>query len=80
MPSTRVAVSVKERYHRDNLHDWTSNDIDAAAIALPYCDAVFADKAARNGVDQAKELRVFGTFLPRHPQQLTEWLDKRRAP
>jgi hypothetical protein len=78
MPSTRVAVSVKERYHRNNFHDWTSNDIndiDAVAIAVPYCDAVFTDKAARNGVDQAKVLRVFKTFLPRRPQQLTEWLD-----
>jgi hypothetical protein len=83
MPSTRVTVSVKERYHRDKFHDWTSNDIndiDALAIAVPYCDAVFADQAARNVVDHAKELRVFGTFLPRRPEQLTEWLDELPAP
>lgn len=83
MPSTRVAVSVKERYHRDNRHNWASNDIhdiDAVAIAIPYCDAVFVDKAARNAVDQAKELRVFGTFLPRGPEELTEWLDDVPAP
>jgi hypothetical protein len=83
MPSTRVAVSLKERYHRDNFHDWTSNDIhdiDAVAVAVPYCDAVFADKAARNGLDQARELRVFGTFLPRRPQELTDWLDNLPAP
>ncbi len=78
MPSTRVTVSAKERYHRDSFHDWTSNDlndIDALAIAVPYCHAVYTDKAARNVVDQAKELRVFGTFLPRRPQQLIDWLD-----
>jgi hypothetical protein len=83
MPSTRVAVSLKERYHRDGRHEWTSNDIqdiDALAIAVPYCDAVYADKAARNGVDQSKELRVFGTHLPRRPQELTEWLDDRPSP
>jgi hypothetical protein len=78
MPSTRVAVSIKERYHRDSRHTWTPNDmndIDALSIAVPYCDAVFADKAARNTVEQSRELRIFGTVLPRTPQALTEWLD-----
>jgi hypothetical protein len=77
MPSTRVAVSMKERYHRDSRHEWTTNDIqdiDAAAIAVPYCDAVYTDKAARNQVVNSPELRVFGTELPRRPQQLTHWL------
>jgi hypothetical protein len=77
MPSTRVAVSMKERYHRDSRHEWTANDIqdiDAAAIAVPYCDAVFIDKAARNQVVSSPELRIFGTELPRRPQELTDWL------
>ena len=79
MPSTRVAVSLKERYHRDSRHEWTPNDIndiDALAVAVPYCDAVFTDKAARNGVDQSRELRIFGTVLPRTPEALTEWLNE----
>jgi hypothetical protein len=78
MPSTRVAVSLKERYHRDSRHDWTANDIhdiDALAIAVPYCDAVFADKAARNGVVSSRELDVFGTVLPRRPEELADWLN-----
>lgn len=78
MPSTRVVTSVKERYHRDGRQEWTTNDIqdiDALAIAVPYCDAVFADGAARTSVEQAKELRVFETCLPRSPRQLAKWLD-----
>ena len=84
MPSTRVAASMKERYHRDSRHDWTTNDIqdiDALAIALPYLDAILTDKAARNNVDQAKELRLFGTFLAPGPKALADWLDEDgRAP
>jgi hypothetical protein len=83
MPSTRVAVSMKVRYHRDPQHRWTANDIqdiDALAIAVPYCDAVFTDKAARNQLVRSPELAVFGTFLPRNPEQLTEWLSDLTAP
>lgn len=78
MPSTRVAVSLKERYHRNPQHKWTPNDIhdiDALAIAVPYCDAVFTDKAARNQVVSCPELEMFRTFLPRRPEELAEWLD-----
>ena len=78
MPSTRVAVSLKTGYHKDNRHTWTQNDIndiDALAIAVPYCDAVFTDGAARNGVESSPELQVFDTFLPHQPHELTEWLN-----
>jgi hypothetical protein len=78
MPSSRVAISLKTRYHRDGRHQWTANDIhdiDAPAIAVPYCDAVFTDKAARNALAASRELRPFGTFLPRKPGELAEWLD-----
>jgi hypothetical protein len=37
MPSTRVAISLKEHYHRNRQHNWTSNDIhDIDALASPY--------------------------------------------
>jgi hypothetical protein len=78
MPSTRVAVSLKAAYHKDNRHDWTTNDIhdiDALSIAVPYCDAVFADKSARNKVVSSPELDVFNTLLPRTPEELAHWLD-----
>jgi hypothetical protein len=78
MPSTRTAVSLKAAYHKDNRHNWTTNDIhdiDALSIAVPYCDAVFTDKAARNQVVSSPELQVFNTCLPRTPQELASWLD-----
>jgi hypothetical protein len=78
MPSNRVAVSLKTSYHRDGRHQWTVNDIhdiDALAVAVPYCDAVFTDKAARNALAASRELRPFGTFLPRKPGELSDWLD-----
>jgi hypothetical protein len=83
MPTTRVAVSLKENYHRNREHNWTSNDmhdIDALAVAMPYCDAVFTDAAAWNALKTSRELSVFDTFLPRRPSQLVQWLDKLPSP
>jgi hypothetical protein len=51
------------------------HDIDALSIAVPYCDAVFTDKAARNKVMSCPELEVFGTVVPRKPEELADWLD-----
>jgi hypothetical protein len=77
MPHTQVAISVKTRYHKDSLHKWTVNDIvdiDAISIAYAYCEAVFPDKAVRAALLSSKELRTIGTFVPRRPEQLTDWL------
>jgi hypothetical protein len=76
-------VSLKAAYHKDNRHEWTTNDIhdiDALSIAVPYCDAVFTDKAARNKVVSSPELEVFGTVLPRTPEKLADWLNDLPAP
>lgn len=78
MPHTQVAVSLKTHLHRDPKHVWTSNDvtdIDAMSVAYAYCDAVFPDKAIRQGLLNARELRVFNTFVPRSPAELIEWLE-----
>jgi hypothetical protein len=50
-------------------------DIDAVSVAFSYCEAVFPDKAVRAALLNSKELRVMPTFVPRRPQELTEWLD-----
>jgi hypothetical protein len=42
---------------------------------VPYCDAVFTDKAARNQMVSSPELKVLKTFVPRTPQELADWLD-----
>lgn len=70
MPSSRVAISLKTRYHRNGQHKWTTNDIhdiDALAVAVPYCDAVFTDKAARNALAASFEINPLGTFLLADP-------------
>ena len=78
MPSNRVAMGVKYRYHKNPKHRWTSNDIadiDALAVAVPYCDAVYSDNAARSALLAHHLDATFGIFLPRTPAQLAEWLE-----
>lgn len=83
MPSSLVAITLKTRYHRDGNHRWTTNDIhdiDALAVAVPYCDAVFTDKAAWNALTASAELRPLNTFLPRRPGGLTDWINDQPIP
>jgi hypothetical protein len=64
MPSTRVAVSLKTHFHKNKQHNWNTHDmhdIDALAVAMPYCDAVFTDNAVWNALTSSPELNVFGT-------------------
>lgn len=77
MPQVQVAISMKTRYHRNPTRTWRTNDIsdiDAMAIAYPYCDAVFTDREARAALADTPDLRRFGTFLPVRPAELTAWL------
>lgn len=83
LPHTQVAISLKTHLHRNPQHVWTSNDItdiDAMSVAFAYCDAVFPDKAIRQGLLNAKELHVFNTFVPRGPSELVAWLDALPSP
>lgn len=78
MPHNQVAISIKTRWHREPQHVWTVNDladIDALSVAFAYCDAVFTDNATRAALANSPELRSIGTYLPRRPTDLTEWLD-----
>lgn len=77
MPSSRVAISLKTRYHRDGRHRGTANDIHdigALAVAVPYCDAALTDRAARSALAASREIRPLGTFLPRRPRELADWI------
>lgn len=77
MPQVQVAISVKTRYHRNLERNWQSNDIcdiDAMSIAYPYCDAVLTDREARAALTDDRDLRQISTFMPKRPEQLTEWL------
>lgn len=48
MPSTDVSVGLKTAWHRNRDKPWSANDIydiDAMALAVPYCDVVVTEKA-----------------------------------
>jgi hypothetical protein len=78
MPSNSVAISIKTAYHRNGEHNWSVNDIhdiDALSEAVPYCDAVLTDKAARNAIVSTKVDRQAATFMPRSASDLADWLE-----
>lgn len=77
MPSRRVAVTVRQRYHRDLQHKWTVNDlrdIDALSVAVPYCDVVVTDHAARTAITHAHLDRRFSTIVTSRRQELLQSL------
>jgi hypothetical protein len=68
MPSTEVAVTLLTERHRDGARSWTSNDIidiDAMALAVPYCDIVVADKAVAHALTASGVARRMGTIVLR---------------
>jgi hypothetical protein len=78
MPSTAVSIELKTRYHQDGQKKWTVNDIhdiDALSVAVPYCDVVFTDAAARNALVAAHVDRRMNTVLPRTSTDMVEILN-----
>lgn len=78
MPQAQVAISMKTRYHRNPARPWKTNDIsdiDAMSIAYPYCDVVLTDQEARAALKDSPDLRAIGTYLPRNPGELADWLN-----
>ena len=77
MPSTRTAIELKTWYHRNPNRKWEVNDIndlDALAIAVPYCDIVFADAAATSALVDGHIGALMGTEIPRRPAELVNLL------
>jgi hypothetical protein len=56
------------------------HDIDALAVAVPYCHAVFPDNAMWDALSRSPELSLFETELPRMPEDLADWLNDLPAP
>jgi hypothetical protein len=78
-PSTRVPIAMKTHYFKSATKNWTSNDVhdvDALAVAVAYCDAVYSDKQAMSAVRSSRKLYVFGTALPRTRLEMAGWLDQ----
>jgi len=79
MPASAVFVGLKTQYHRDPHHKWTDNDlhdIGALALAIPYCDIVFTDAAARNAAVTASLDKAMNTEMPRSPAELADLIDQ----
>jgi hypothetical protein len=77
MPSTEVAIQMKTQLHRNRQLRWDANtifDIDAMALAVPYCDAVVTEKHACDALRRAGFLDRMGTVIMRQPEELEQWL------
>jgi hypothetical protein len=75
MPSTEVAVELKTIMHRDAARAarWLPNDvldIDQLAMAVPYCDVIVTEKAARDALVKARLDERCETVLLRRLQDL----------
>jgi hypothetical protein len=71
------------QYHRNPGKRWTVNDIydiDALAIAVPYCDVVFTDAEARGTLVRAGFESRMNTALPRTPNELVKILHTLPSP
>jgi hypothetical protein len=66
MPSTEVSIELKTAWHRNGEKKWTVNDIydiDAMALATPYCDVVVTEKACHHILEVAGLPERMGTAL-----------------
>jgi hypothetical protein len=80
MPTTDVAITLKTAWHRNRDKPWSSNDvydIDAMALAVPYCDIVVTEKACHHALVSAGMAKRMNTLLLRDvaalPGALMKW-------
>ena len=85
MPSTEISIELKTAWHRNRDKNWTANDIydiDAMALAVPYCDIVVTEKACHHALTTARLGERMHTALLRDlnelPNTLERWEPKRR--
>jgi hypothetical protein len=86
MPSTEVSIELKTAWHRNRDKNWTANDIydiDAMALAVPYCDIVVTEKACHHALTAARLGERMHTALLRNlkelPSVLEQWKPKRKV-
>jgi len=83
MPTSAVTVSLIAQYHQNPQKTWAENDlydIDALAVAVPYCDLVLTDRAARDALQRRGLDAHFDTRIPRDPEELATILDACEPP
>ena len=77
MPSTDVSIALKTAWHRNGQRVWNLNDIydiDALALATPYCDIVVTEKACHHILKTAKMEERMNTALLQNLADLPEVL------
>jgi len=82
MPSTDDAIVLKAAWHRNGQRTWAVNDIydiDALALATPYCDVVVTEKACHHILSIAKMGERMNTALLQHLTDLPAVLQKRTS-
>jgi hypothetical protein len=81
MPSGEVAIELKTAWHRNASKPWTANDIfdiDAMALAVPYCDVVVTEKACHHVLTTARLDERMQTRILRSLDDLPVVLSERR--
>jgi hypothetical protein len=79
MPSTEVSIELKTAWHKNGEKQWTTNDIhdvDAMAVAVPYCDIVVTEKACHHILKTARLGERMHTALLRNLENLPATLDQ----
>nr|MDT0664466.1 hypothetical protein [Micromonospora sp. DSM 115978] len=79
IPSAEVWIGLKTAMHRDANRRWTTNDIhdlDALALAVPYCDVVVTEASAHTLLTAAHLDRRMGTVILRRPTELVQQLQR----
>lgn len=80
MPSGDVHVSLLVAAHRNPQSTWTSNDffdIDALALAVPYCDVVVTERRRANDLNHSGCAQRLGTTVLTSPEELLDLLCRR---
>jgi arsenate reductase-like glutaredoxin family protein len=75
MPGSAVSIAIKTHYHKNSSKTWKENDIndiDAMAVAIPYCDVVFTDLEIRNAVVLSKLPEQMNTAIPKSVEEMIE--------
>jgi len=79
MPSTEVSIELKTAWHRNRDKNWTANDmydIDAMALAVPYCDIVVTEKACHHALTTPRLGERMHTAVLRDLKELLKTLER----
>lgn len=82
VPTLRIAVDTKFGLFRDESRVWSLNhmyDVDAVAVAAPYCRVVVADKDLVHRAVTSLALNGLGTVITSRLGELVDRLDPLRA-